>query len=91
MTRQEQARRNHELFALFMKHVLDNPALTRRIPKGAEVIFLPSNDQELHQANEKLGRTLKRKGTPVVYIRITLVPQLMTGYVPHLEFAKTPA
>ncbi|MEW5718924.1 MAG: DUF5647 family protein, partial [Chloroflexota bacterium] len=40
MTRQEQCRRNHDLFELFMQQVLDHPTLTKKIPKGAQVIFL---------------------------------------------------
>jgi hypothetical protein len=92
MTRQEQCRRNDELFALFMRQVLDNPALTRKIPKGAEVIFLPENDPELYQANLELGKRVKAKENKrVVYIKITLVPQTMTVYVPRLEFSMTPA
>lgn len=88
MTRQEQFQRNHQLFALFMQQVLDNPALTKRIPKGAQVIFLPENDRELYRANLKLGKAVEKEGNPVAYIRITLVPQLMTVYVPRLEFTK---
>jgi len=92
MTRQEQCQRNDELFALFMRQVLDNPALTRKIPKGAEVIFLPENDPELYQANLDLGKRMKAKENKrIVYIKITLVPQTMTVYVPHLEFSASPA
>ncbi len=87
MTRKEQFRRNHKLFALFMRQVLNNPTLARKIPKGAEVIFLPENDPELYEANLELGKTIKENdGKRVVYIKIALVPQVMTVYVPHLEF-----
>ncbi|MBI5649754.1 MAG: hypothetical protein HZC40_04790 [Chloroflexi bacterium] len=92
MTRQEQCRRNDELFALFMRQVLDNPNMTRKIPKGAEVIFLPENDPELYQANLDLGKRVKAKENKrIVYIKITLVPQTMTVYVPRLEFSTAPA
>jgi hypothetical protein len=92
MTRQEQCRRNDELFALFMRQVLENPALTRKIPKGAEVIFLPENDRDLYQANLELGKRVREKENKrVIYIKITLVPQVQTVYVPRLEFAKVPA
>ena len=92
MTRKEQFRRNHELFALFMRQVLENPALARKIPKGAEVIFLPENDRDLYQANLELGKRVSEKEKKrVIYIKITLVPQLQTVYVPRLEFARAPA
>jgi len=92
MTRQEQARRNHELFALFMRQVLSNPALTRKIPKGAEIIFLPENDKQLYDANLKLGKAIRQKERKkIVYIKIALVPQQMTVYVPKLEFSRVAA
>ena len=88
MTRQEQFRRNHELFAVFMQQVLDNPSLTRKIPKGAQVIFLPESDRDLHEANLKLGRSLKKKGTRIVYIKIKLVREVITVYKPEIEFTQ---
>jgi len=75
-----------------MRQVLENPALTRKIPKGAEVIFLPENDRDLYQANLELGKRVREKENKrVIYIKITLVPQVQTVYVPRLEFAKAPA
>jgi hypothetical protein len=91
MTRQEQCRRNDELFALFIRQVLDNPTMTRKIPKGAEVIFLPENDPELYQANLELGKHVRTKeGKHVAFIKITLIPQKMTVYVPHLKISRVP-
>jgi hypothetical protein len=88
MTRQEQFRRNHDLFALFMQQVLDNPALTKKIPKGAQVIFLPENDRDLSRANRRLAQTVRKQGGKVALIKITLVPQVVTVYTPRLEFAE---
>jgi len=92
MNRKEQFRRNHALFGMFMRQVLANPNLTRKIPKGAEIIFLPENDPELYQANLELGKTVRAKEHKrVVFIKITLLPQVQTVYVPHLEFTRVPA
>ena len=92
MTRQEQVRRNDELFTLFMRQVLNNPSLTRKIPKGAEIIFLPENDKQLYDANLKLGKAVRKKeGKKIVYIKIALVLQQMTVYVPKLEFSRVVA
>jgi hypothetical protein len=75
-----------------MRQVLENPALTRKIPKGAEVIFLPENDPELYRANLELGKRVREKENKrVVYIKISLVPQVQTVYVPRLEFTRIPA
>jgi len=87
MTRQEQFRKNNELLALFMQEVLENSRLAKRIPKGAEVIFLPESDPQLRRANLRLGEARRREGRKVVYIRIALVPQLRTVLVPRLEIA----
>lgn len=88
MTRQEQFRRNNDLFELFMQQLLDNPALTKKIPKGAQVIFLPENDRDLSRANLRLAQTVRKQGGKVALIKITLVPQVVTVYTPRLEFAK---
>lgn len=88
MTREEQFRKNNELFELFMQQVLETPEFTERIPEGAEIIFLPQNDLELCQENLKLGEARKKEGRRVVYIKIELVPQVRTVFMPHLELAE---
>jgi hypothetical protein len=88
MTRQEQFRRNNDLFELFMQQVLDHPTLTKKIPKGAQVIFLPKNDPDLSRANLRLAQTVRKQGGKVALIKITLVPQVVTVHTPRLEFAK---
>lgn len=89
MTRAEQFRKNNELFALFMQEVLENSRFTKRIPKGAEIIFLPESDPQLRRANLRLGEARRREGRKVVYIQIALVPQVRTVFVPRLEIART--
>ncbi|MCI0476830.1 MAG: hypothetical protein L0Y55_11325, partial [Anaerolineales bacterium] len=88
MTRQEQFRRNNDLFELFMHQVLKRPALAKKIPKGAQVIFLPENDRDLSNANLRLAQTVRKQGGKVALIKITLVPQVVTVYTPRLEFAE---
>lgn len=88
MKREEQFRKNNELFELFMQRVLETPEFTESIPEGAEIIFLPTSDQELYRENLKLGEARKNEGHKVVYIKIELVPQVRTIFVPHLELAE---
>jgi hypothetical protein len=88
MTREEQFRKNNELFELFMQQVLETPEFAERIPEGAEIIFLPTGDPELYQENLKLGKAHKNEGHKVVYIKIELVPQVRTIFVPRLELAE---
>lgn len=88
MDREEQFRRNNELFRIFMQEVLDNPSFSGVIPEGAEIIFLPENDPELKEANLALIRDIEAKGKKVLQIKVTLVPQTRTVYVPRLELVK---
>ena len=91
MTREDQSRKNNELFALFMQQVLDDPEFTDRIPEGAEIIFLPRSDPELYQENLRLGREREQEGHPLAYISIELVPEVRTMFVPRLELVRVAA
>jgi len=85
MDRDEQFRRNHDLFEMFMQQVLDDPELLDRIPDGADIIFLPNSDPALRKANLELGAEREREGATVTYIRIEMVPQPRTIFVPRLN------
>ena len=88
MDRNEQFRRNNELFRIFMQEVLDNPTLSQGIPEGAEIIFLPENDPELKEANLALAQDGEAQGKEVLIVKIKLVPEIKTVYVPKLELVK---
>ncbi len=83
--RDEQFRRNHDMFEIFMQQVLDDPDLLDSIPDGTDIIFLPDNGPELREANLELGVEREREGAKVVYIRVEMVPQLRTIFVPRLS------
>ena len=85
MEREEQFRRNHDLFEMFMLEALSDPELTEHIPDGASVIFLPESDPELVQANQELARTKRQAGEQVVFVRVKLVPEVRTVFVPRLS------
>ena len=85
MEREEQFRRNHDLFEMFMLEVLNNPELTEHIPDGASVIFLPENDPELLAANLELAHAKQREGEQVTFVRVKLVPEVRTVFVPRLS------
>ena len=85
MKREEQFRRNHDLFEVFMVEALNNPELTEHIPSGASVIFLPANDPELLEANRELGRIKRQEGKQVVFVQVKLVPEVRTVFVPRLS------
>jgi hypothetical protein len=85
MEREEQFRRNHDLFEMFMLEALNDLTLTEHIPEGAEVVFLPENDSELAEANRELARVKQQEGKQVVFVRVKLVPEVRTVFVPRLS------
>lgn len=91
MNREQQFRKNNELFELFVQEVLESPDFVDKIPDDAEVIFLPQNDPELCEANRRLGKAREKEGRKVVYVRIELVPEVRTVFVPHLVLAEEAA
>ncbi|HLB12385.1 MAG TPA: DUF5647 family protein [Dehalococcoidia bacterium] len=89
MDRDEQFRRNNELFRIFFHQVLDSSGFAQLIPDGAEIVFLPEHDPELKEANLELVKTLEAEGKHVFLIKVTLVPETRTVFVPRLELVKS--
>lgn len=86
--REEQFRRNHELFRILMREILDNPKMRHNIPQDSEVIFLPEHDPELKAANIELADQLSAEGKKVVFVKVSLVAETMTVFVPKLELVE---
>ena len=84
MNREEQFKRNHDLFEIFMLEAVYDSKLTERVPAGAFIIFLPENDAELAAANLELARAKQQAGEQVVFVRMKLVPEVRTVFVPRL-------
>ena len=89
MKRQEQVKRNMELFSIFMMKALSSPDLRDQVPDNADLIFLPDNDAELKEANLRLAEELRRNGKKPILIRISYVPETMTVLVPQIELLET--
>ena len=68
--------------------MLDNPSFSQGIPECAEIIFLPENDLELKEANLVLAKECEAQGKKVLIVKIKLVPETKTVYVPKLELVK---
>ncbi len=91
MDREQQFRKNNELFELFMQEVLESPDFVDKIPDDAKVIFLPQSDPELCAMNRKLGKAREKEGHRVIYVRIELIPEVRTVFVPRLVLAEEAA
>lgn len=89
MDRDEQFHRNNELFRMFMHQVLDSPKFAQLIPDGADIVFLPEHDPELKAANMELVKQLEAEGKHVFAVKVTLVPETRTVFVPKLELVES--
>lgn len=88
MNREEQFKRNHELFQVFMEQALDTPELRESIPEDADLVFLPENDPELREANVALAEELRAKGKKPIFVRVSYVAQRLTVLVPKMELVE---
>ena len=91
MEREEQFRRNHELFEMFMVEILTNPDLAERIHDDASVIFLPENSAELLAANLELARMKQKENKEVIFVRVKLVPEVRPVFIPRLSIEQASA
>jgi len=89
MKREDQFKRNHELFKLFMQQALDSADLRDLIPQDADLIFLPENDSELREANTQLAQELRAAGKKPIFVKVSYVAETMTVLVPKMELVET--
>ena len=83
MTEEDMVNRNLKLHYHLMMQLLREPD-SLDIPDDSEVIFLPEDDEELRQANLRLGKRREKLGKPAVYVKVKLVPETRTVMTPKL-------
>ena len=88
MNREEHFRRNNDLFKLFMEQIFFFPEFSEGIPEHSELIFLPEYDPELYRANLDLARQAEAEDKRVIHIKVSLVPEVRTVFVPKMELVK---
>ena len=77
MTKDELIKKNLDLHAEWMKYIFEHPDVLDRIPKGAVLVILPEDDEELYKENYKVLRENKDKGIPVFAVTMkTPKPQI---------------
>ncbi len=75
----EMIERNIELSAEFSRYLFEHPELEKKIPIGAEIIFLPKFDQELKEYNFRLRKNIESEDGKVVYVTImNMRPKLLS-------------
>jgi len=72
MTRKEIAEKNLILHQEFMRYVFDHPEVLDRIPKNAQIVFLPDNEPKLCKENMKIAQAHKKETPIMVFIRMPL-------------------
>jgi hypothetical protein len=77
MTKDEIVKRNLDLHAEWMKYTFEHPDVLDRIPKGAVLVILPEDDEELYQENYRVLEESRKKGAPVFVVTMkTPKPQI---------------
>lgn len=79
MTKNEVVSRNLDLHAEWMKYVFEHPDVLDRIPKGAILVILPEDDDELYQENYKVLVESKKEGKPVFAVTMKAPKASVTG------------
>lgn len=77
MTKDELIKRNLDLHAEWMRYVFEHPDVLDRVPKGAVLVILPEDDRELYDENSKVLEDNRKKGIPVMVVKMkTPKPQI---------------
>ena len=77
MTKDEIIKKNLDLHGEWMKYVFEHPDVLDRIPKGAVLVILPEDDDELYAENNKILEENKKKEIPVFVVTMkTPKPQI---------------
>ena len=70
----------------FSKYILDHPEVGSKIPNGATVFFLVDDDPELTQKSLQMAKQQKKKGQPIVLIRVKGLRAESSRLIePHVE------
>ena len=70
MESEQIVKKNLELHAEWTRYLFEHPDAMDRIPEGAQVVILPTDDPELARENTKTLTAAQRQGIPVVVVRI---------------------
>ena len=72
MTKDEITKKNLDLHAECMKYAFENPDVLDRIPKGAILVILPEDDEELYAENYRVLEENKKRGIPLFVVTMKI-------------------
>ena len=70
MERELLVRKNLDLHAEWMRYLLEHPEAMDRIPEGAQVVIVPTDDPSVAQENTKTLTAAKQQGIPLVVVHM---------------------
>lgn len=70
MDRDTLVRRNLDLHAEWMRYLFEHPEAMDRIPEGAQVVILPTDDPALAKENTKTLTAARARGGPIVVVHL---------------------
>ena len=86
MTYEEQVQKNMELGEQFTAYALEHPDILKKIPEGAEIVFLPEDDSELTAQNQKIIARLTSQKQDVIIIRMRPIDRTLQTRIPLPKF-----
>jgi hypothetical protein len=72
VTKDELTKKNLNLHAEWMKYAFENPDVLDRIPKGAVLVILPEEDEELYTENYRILEENRGKGITVFVVTMKI-------------------
>lgn len=85
MRKESAVKENLDLLNEFMKYAFNNPEILEKIPPEAEIVILPTNDQELYDYNKEMADRMSSQGKKIVLVKMRKSELL----APELEFIMT--
>lgn len=80
LSKEQVIKKNLDLLNEFMKYAFEYPDVLDKIPQGAELVILPTDDPELYNENRKTADSLLKKGVKVIAVEFespkAIVPKI---------------
>ncbi len=85
LSKEQVVKKNLDLLNEFMKYAFEHPDVLDKIPQGAELVILPTDDPELYNENRKTADSLLKKGVKVIAVEF----ESPKAIVPKIELLTT--
>ncbi len=85
LSKDQVVKKKLDLLNEFMKYAFEHPDVLDKIPPGAELVILPTDNSELYNENRKTADSLLKKGVKVIAVEF----ESPKAIVPKIELLTT--